>query len=240
MKTKEKQGSKLKNKGKLIGIISIAAALVIAVILLLATTVKANEPVDIIAVKTDVAQGKQITAEDIQTVTVSKYNLPTGVMEDMDSVLGKYATIPMKSGDYIFPSKLSASALGTDTQLADLEDGQLAVSFTVKSQAAGVANKLQAGDVIRLYSYDQVGGVKDYQELSFVQVISVSDSNGAEVNGGAEVSDTTYSSITIKATPEQAKKLIELENTTNIHASFLTRNAEAAQQLLEKQKALSE
>lgn len=238
MKTKEKQGRKLKNKDKLIGITSIAAALVIAVILLLVTTVKANEPVDIIAVKTDIAQGKQLTEEDIQTVTVSKYNLPESVINNKDSVLGKYATIPMKSGDYIFPSKLSASALGTDTQFADLEDGQLAVSFTVKSQAAGVANKLQAGDVIRLYSYDQIGGVKDYPELSFVQVISVSDSNGLEVNGGSNVSDTTYSSITIKATPEQAKRLIELENTTSIHVSFLTRNAETAQLLLDKQNAI--
>lgn len=239
MKQKQKAHSKIKNKSFFLGLAAIVLALIVAVALYMATTVKANDTVQVVSAKTDIAQGKQLTDADLELVTVSRYNLPGSVLENKEAVIGKYANLPMKAGDYVFSSKISQSALGTDTQLADLADGKLAISFTVKSQAAGVANKLQAGDVIRVYSYDQAGGVQDYKELSYVQVLSASDSTGAEVNSGAtETQDTTYSALTISATPEQAKKLILLENTNNIYVTFLTRNAETAAVLLDKQAGM--
>lgn len=225
-----KQKSKLKNKGRMIGFISIASALVLAIILFAVTAVTVNDTVEIVRAKADISCGKLIEETDIEVIKVNSYNLSDNVIKDTASVVGKYATLEMKSGDYVLSSKVSKSSLGTDTQLSNIPDGQVAVSFSVKSLASGLSNKLQAGDIIRIYSYD-ANGVQEHQELSYVQVISTSDASGKEADDGT----ATYSTITVSATTEQAKALIPLETAGTIYVTFITRNATNAQVLLEKQ-----
>lgn len=230
----KKVKSKLQSKGKLIGAISIFTALAIAIIFYGATAMTINDAVEVVRAKTDIVQGKAITDDDIELIKVSKYNLASNVITDKENVVGKFASVNMKTGDYIFTSKLSKTAMGTDTQLANLKDGQVAISFSVDSLAAGLSNKLQGGDVIRLYSYDSQTGVQEHPNLLYVSVLSVSDSTGAEANKDASTT-TAYATITISATPEQAKDVIHLENMGTIYVSFLTRNMETATQLLAKQ-----
>ena len=52
-------------------------------------------------------RGQVITVTDIEIAKVGAYNLPSGVITDGKSVIGKYAATDLYAGDYLFPEKLS-------------------------------------------------------------------------------------------------------------------------------------
>ena len=62
---------------------------------------------NIVRVVKDVKSGAQITKDMVQTVEVGGYNLPEDVIRQSETVVGKYASADLFSGDYILPEKIS-------------------------------------------------------------------------------------------------------------------------------------
>lgn len=67
---------------------------------------------------------------------------------------GTYAAASLMPGDYILPNKVSSSPLSSDPALYSIPDGMVAISVTTQTLATALSDKLQSGDIIRFYHYN--------------------------------------------------------------------------------------
>lgn len=232
------------NNRFLYGVLSIVLAAVIAFVGIPIVTRGTRGTQEIVRLKNRVARGAVISAEDLEVVTVGSYNLPDGIATTTDEVAGNYAAADLYPGDYVLPQKLSATPLSSDQSLNEIPDGKVAISITVQHLANGLSDKLQAGDIIRLYHYDNTEGflepVVDVPELHFLKVLSVTDSSGVDVDYSMPLAEDEEhrqtATITLLATPQQALLLTRFENEGVLHAALICRcNETLAKELLKRQ-----
>ena len=160
------------------GILSIVLAAVIAFIAIPAVTSKTSSTCGIARMKNAVPRGTLITTNDVELAEVGGFNLPDGVARQTQDVIGTYAATDLFPGDYILPEKVSSVPLSSDLSLNGIPDGMVAISITTQTLATALSDKLQGGDIIRLYHYDddnELEPVTDIPELRFVKVLSVTD-----------------------------------------------------------------
>ncbi|WP_444643134.1 Flp pilus assembly protein CpaB [Caproiciproducens sp. R1] len=222
------------------GIISLVLAATIAFIAIPTTISKTNGKTEIVRISQPVLKGAQLTDKDVELVEVGGYNLPTNIARAKEDVVGKYATADLAAGDYILASKVSFTPITSDIQLSNIPSGKVAISLTVKTLASGLSDKLQPNDIIRIYHFLDVA--EDVPELQFVKVLSVTDSKGVNVDNTQKPTEDEEkqqsATITVLASPEQAKVITGLENDGTCHVALITRNnSELASELLKKQDA---
>jgi len=220
------------------GVISIVLAVVIAFIAIPTVISKTNGKTEIARIAKSVERGALITKDDIEIVEVGSYNLPSNIAKKTDDVVGKYAAADLTPGDYILSSKISDTPISSDIQLSQISNGKVAISLSIKSLASGLSDKLRQGDIIRIYHF--VDFAVDVPELQFVKVLSVSDSKGFDVDNTKVPEDDEdkrqSTTLTILASPEQAKIITGLENEGVVHVALISRgNAKLAAELLGKQ-----
>lgn len=232
------------NSRFLYGILSILLAAIIAFIAIPTVTRKTNSKVEIVRITTALDRGDSITAKDVELVEVGGFNLPDNVATKLEDVIGTYAASSLYPGDYILSGKVSSTPLSSDLTLNAIPDGMVAISITVQSLAAGLSDKLQSGDIIRLYHYNDLSGtlnvVQDIPELKFVKVLSVSDSKGLDIDYTKQPEEDEEklqtATLTVQATPEQAMLLTQYENEGMLHVALISRGNEAlAKDLLNQQ-----
>ena len=227
------------------GILSIVLAAVIAFIAIPAVTSRTSSTCEIVRMKAAVARGTLITAEDLELVEVGGFNLPDSVARRMEDVAGTYAAADLYPGDYLLPEKVSSIPLSSDLSLNGIPDGMVAISVTTQTLATALSDKLQGGDIIRLYHYDDnvLEPVSDIPELRFVKVLSVSDSKGLDVDYTTPPEEDEErqqtATITVLATPEQAMLLTRYENEGILHVALISRgNEKLSGELLERQSEI--
>lgn len=232
------------NSRFLYGILSILLAAIIAFIAIPTVTRKTNSKVEIVRITTALDRGDSITAKDVELAEVGGFNLPDNVATKLEDVIGTYAASSLYPGDYILSGKVSSTPLSSDLTLNAIPDGMVAISITVQSLAAGLSDKLQSGDIIRLYHYNDLSGtlnvVQDIPELKFVKVLSVSDSKGLDIDYTKQPEEDEErlqtATLTVQATPEQAMLLTQYENEGMLHVALISRGNEAlAKDLLNQQ-----
>ena len=232
------------NSRFLYGILSILLAAIIAFIAIPTVTRKTNSKVEIVRITTALDRGDPITAKDVELAEVGGFNLPDNVATKLEDVIGTYAASSLYPGDYILSGKVSSTPLSSDLTLHAIPDGMVAISITVQSLAAGLSDKLQSGDIIRLYHYNDLSGtlnvVQDIPELKFVKVLSVSDSKGLDIDYTKQPEEDEErlqtATLTVQATPEQAILLTQYENEGMLHVALISRGNEAlAKELLNQQ-----
>jgi len=203
----------------------------------------ANETIPIVRVVQDVSKGELITAADVKLMRVGSYQLPDQIIQSDDQVIGQYATVDLKVDDYLFPSKLSPVPL--DAYLARLDGKKQALSISIKSLAAGLSGKLQAGDIISLIAADY-GDLRTTTlppELQYVEVLSVTASSGKDTQPASyeqpdESENELPSTLTVLVVPQQAILLSDIENKGKLHAALVYRgDPTTAQQFLDAQDA---
>lgn len=228
------------------GILSIVLAAVIAFIAIPAVTSKTNSTYEIVRIKTTVTRGTLITADDLEVVEVGGFNLPDSVARKIEDVAGTYAAADLYPGDYILPEKVSSIPLSSDPSLNGIPDGMVAISITTQTLATSLSDKLQGGDIIRLYHYDDsnmLDPVSDIPELRFIKILSVSDSKGLDVDYTTPPDEDEErqqtATITVLATPEQAILLTRFENEGILHVALISRgNEKLSKELLERQSEI--
>ena len=232
------------NSRFLYGILSILLAAIIAFIAIPTVTRKTNSKVEIVRITTALDRGDPITAKDVELAEVGGFNLPDNGATKLEDVIGTYAASSLDPGDYILSGKVSSTPLSSDLTLNAIPDGMVAISITVQSLAAGLSDKLQSGDIIRLYHYNDLSGtlnvVQDIPELKFVKVLSVSDSKGLDIDYTKQPEEDEErlqtATLTVQATPEQAILLTQYENEGMLHVALISRGNEAlAKELLNQQ-----
>ncbi|MBP3595295.1 MAG: pilus assembly protein CpaB [Lachnospiraceae bacterium] len=229
------------------GIFSIILAAIIAFIAVPAVSKQTNGTCEVVRMKQMVARGMQITAEDVEVVTVGEYNLPGSVAKKETDVVGIYAAADLYPGDYILAEKVSSTPVSSDPMLNEIPDGKVVLSITTQTLATALSDKLQDGDIVRLYHYneEEEEPVKDIPELRFIKVLSISDADGLDVdytkplNEDEEKQQTA--TITVLASPEQAMLLTRFENEGILHVALVSRgNAKLAEELLLRQEQVLE
>lgn len=229
------------NNRFLFGILSIVLAAVIAFVAIPTISRQTNGKEKIIRISEPVSRGDMITKEKVELVEVGGYNLPANIARTMDDVVGRYATADLAAGDYVLSSKISLAPISSDIQLSSIPSGKAAISLTVKTLASGLSDKLQSGDIIRIYHF--LDTAADVPELQFVKVLSVTSDDGINVDNSEKLKEDEEkrqtATITVLASPEQAKIITDFENDGTMHVALITRgNEQLASELLAQQDAI--
>jgi pilus assembly protein CpaB len=231
-----------------IGLVCIILSLVICFGLTPMFNNALKSKVQLVRVNTEIHKGDQITEKMLTMVETGGYNLPGNVVCRLEDVVGRYANADLYKGDYILESKLSDTPMLKNAYLSKLNGENLAISVSIKSFAAGLSGKLEAGDIVTLIASD-VGERREtlvLPELKYVEIIAATASSGADHDVQADVKDgdeqELASTITVLATPEQARLLAELEQTGKLHAALVFRgdSTQAGRFLEEQQRVLEE
>lgn len=232
------------NNRFIFGILSLVLAAVIAFVALPTIARQTNGKTEIVRITQPVLKGEQVTKENAEVVEVGGYNLPTNVAHSLDDVEGLYVTADLAAGDYILTSKVSSVPVSSDAALNDIPSGKVAISLTVKTLASGLSDKLQPNDIVRIYHFLETA--EEVPELRFVKVLSVTDSDGINVDNTKEPTEDEEpqqsATITVLASPEQARIITELENDGVAHVALISRNNDqlAEDLLAEQDKTLQE
>ena len=232
------------NNRFIFGILSLVLAAVIAFVALPTIARQTNGKTEIVRITEPVLKGEQISKENTEVVEVGGYNLPSNVAHSFKDVDGLYVTADLAAGDYILTSKVSSVPVSSDVALNDIPSGKVAISLTVKTLASGLSDKLQPGDIVRIYHF--LDTAKEIPELRFVKVLSVTDSDGINVDNAQEPTEyeekQQSATMTVLASPEQAKIITGLENDGIAHVALISRNNEklAEELLAEQDKTLQE
>jgi hypothetical protein len=80
-------------------------------------TVETEECRSVVRVKKGVLSGKQISGENLESVEVPVSSIPEGAIDSIDAIVGKYATIDMVMGEYVFDRMISSDAPAVDENL---------------------------------------------------------------------------------------------------------------------------
>lgn len=197
-------------------------------------------------VRTEIARGEQITPDMLEMVTVGAYNLPVNVLMQTGQITGRYALADLQKGDYVLSTKLSATPLAEFEYLTTLDGTKQAMSVTIKSFAAGLSGKLEAGDIVTLIASDY-GDRRETSlppELQYVYVLAATANSGYDKEyatadqARSEEERELPSTITVLVCPSQATLLADLEAKGKIHATLVYRGArEQAQAFLDAQDA---
>ena len=232
------------NNRFIFGILSLVLAAVIAFVALPTIARQTNGKTEIVRITQPVLKSEQVTKENAEVVEVGGYNLPTNVAHSLEDVEGLYVTADLAAGDYILTSKVSSVPVSSDAALNDIPSGKVAISLTVKTLASGLSDKLQPNDIVRIYHFLETA--EEVPELRFVKVLSVTDSDGINVDNTKEPTEDEEpqqsATITVLASPEQARIITELENDGVAHVALISRNNDklAYELLAEQDKTLQE
>ena len=229
----------MKNR-TIIGIVCIVLALIVTFGVAPLVNKMADNRTDIVRMKKDVDQGFLISEDDIEIVTVGSHGLASGTITKKEDVVGKFAACDLKVGDALFPSKLSNDSDSADDVFRTLNGEKQAISITISSFAGGLSGKLENGDIISLVIFEN-----DTHEatipagLTYVKVITTTTKDGFDKDEVTPNEDGTYelpTTVTLLVNPEQAKMLVEYENTGIIHADLVYRgDSKTAQKFLDAQ-----
>ena len=228
------------NNRFIFGILSLVLAAVIAFVALPTIARQTNGKAEIVRITQPVLKGEKITSDNAEVVEVGGYN----VAHSMEDVEGLYVTADLAEGDYILTSKVSSVPVSSDVALNDIPSGKVAISMTVKTLASGLSDKLQPNDIIRIYHFLETA--EEVPELRFVKVLSVTDSDGVNVDNTKEPTEDEErqqsATIPVLAAPEQARIITEMENDGVAHVALISRNNDQlAEELLAAQdKTLQE
>lgn len=231
----------MKNR-TIIGIVCIVVALIVTFAVAPLVNKLADSKVEIVRMANNVTQGHQISENDIEVVKVGGYNLPADVITEVKNVVGRFAATDLKAGDYLLPSKLTATSDKADDVFRTLNGDKQAISITIQTFAGGLSGKLQNGDIVQLIVYQNEkteailpGG------LTYVRVVTTTTAEGTDKDELTVNEDGTYelpSTVTLLVNRAQAKMLVEYENNGVIHADLVYRGDEkTAQKFLDAQDA---
>lgn len=207
-----------------------------------------DQKVTIVMAKEYISKGSEIQASMLTEYKMSKGDIPYGQGEYYDAINSSgnggraffpsdgekmYASCDIYPNDMITPSKASAAYPYSDMEIRTLDNNHYAVTANVSSLAAGVAGKVRSGDILTLIIYSGSDVFID-SYLNYVKVISVSNSEAADINDSTE-SDRNHipSVITFEVTLEQAMYIAKYNNSNGIHYALAARaDTDKAAQLL--------
>lgn len=242
----------LKNR-LIIGCICIILAFALGFIGVPFITKVTSDKIQVVVASKDISKGALLTEDMFRIVEMSVGDLPYMRSELYSAISGKndecifnvnssvpyYAAVEISANDFVSRKKVTGEIPYKNKELRDLVDDEYAVSIAVSSLDASVSGKIRANDVVTLLV---VGGKSAepkavvYDQLKYMEVISVSTRDGVDVK--TETSEELPTYVTLRCNLEQAQILAQLNADYKIHLAFAAHStSERAAALLESQKA---
>jgi pilus assembly protein CpaB len=225
-------------------------------------TEKTKETIKVVRVSDDVPKDTLIQQNMLTVTEIGGFNVPKDVITDPKAIVGKYSSVDLLKTDNLVASKFKDDKSMPDQFLYNM-NGKTAISVSVKTLAAGLSGKLMPGDVVSILVYSKdtqeysegqgyipsKGKVMDYPNLEFLEVGAVTNSkaqdtdqvmkNQDKANSSSSTDTIIPTTVTLLASKEQARELVDAENSGNIHVVFRGRDREA-EKLLELNKGQNE
>lgn len=223
----------MKNR-TILGVICTALALVIMFVVAPYFNAMSSNDVECVRLKSDVLRGTQITAAHLEVVSIPSYAIPEGAYKSASDIVGKYATSQLYEGDYLTPGKLSTVSIAAADVLANIGEGQVAISVPITSFAGSLSGKLENGDVVRFWvrSEDEDGEAIVPKELQWVKIVTTTTGSGIDKDQIIVNEDGSFSmpsTVTVVVSEAQAKKLVEY-STESMYLTLVYRGNEVQTQ----------
>lgn len=230
----------LKNKYVIFAVCLILSG-IIAFVIVPTSNESLSGAVEIVRVSKQIEKNTVISDDMLEYATVIPMGLPDDIIKEKQAIIGKVAAVTLLPQDNLIPQKFTETYSITNKELYNMDNpNNLAVSISVKTLAASMSGKLLPGDVVSLYGFNTENkSLVLYDDLIYVEVLAITNSKAEDLdkrtaNSESDTSDVVIpSTITLSVNRTQAKELVELENTANIHAVFVGRG-EKSQGLLTK------
>ena len=230
----------LKNKYVIFAICLILSG-IIAFVIVPTSNESLSGAVEIVRVSKQIEKNTIISDDMLEYATVIPMGLPDDIIKEKQAIIGKVAAVTLLPQDNLVPQKFTDTYSITNKELYNMDNpNNLAVSISVKTLAASMSGKLLPGDVVSLYGFSlENKSLVLYDDLIYVEVLAITNSKAEDLdkrtaNSESDTSDVVIpSTITLSVNRTQAKELVELENTANIHVVFVGRG-EKSQGLLTK------
>lgn len=235
MKQKKSSGSHPVGNRTVVGIICIVVALAICFGIAPLVNRLSDGKTEIVRLIKDVPAGATIAESDIEVVEVGSYNLPSAVIKDKNSVIGKCALVNLSTGEYILPTKIANDINNTQSILESLDTEHKAISISIGSFALGFSGKLETGDIVSILVYDdEEDKMFTPTELTYVKVITTTTSNGIDKENIEDTSQPV--TVTLLVNAKQAEVLAYYEQHGDMHIVLEYRgDAETAEKYLDAQ-----
>ena len=229
----------MKNR-TIIGIVCIVLALVVTFAVAPLVNKLSDSRTDIVRLKSDIVQGHMIQESDIEVVTVGSTGLPTNIITKKEAVVGKFAACDLKANTDLLQSMISDKSDSADDVFHTLAGNKQAISITISSFAGGLSGKLENGDIVSLVIFEnETNKATIPGGLTYVKVITTTTQKGFDKDEVTPNEDGTYelpTTVTLLVNPEQAKLLVQYENTGVMHANLVYRgDSKEAQKFLDVQ-----
>lgn len=214
-----------------IGILSMAAALLIVFVGMPLAEKMSFRTVNVAVLTTDVSVGQLISENNFKICEMAAKNLPKNYISNSSGIVGRYAAMPMISGEIVVNDKISANVPGENPYLRELPEGQVAISVNINSFAGSLSGKLRQGDIIQIFSVsnESTEAIAD-NDLNALIVLAVTNSEAEDLSDGIATDDKKIATVTVLANEEQAKKLAALGTNSTLYAALVRRGGEATEQ----------
>ena len=207
----------------------------IAFVLVPSGNKQSAEMIDVVKATCVIEKNTVITNEMLTVKQYPKNTQPDSVITDKERIIGKVAAYTILPEDNLIPQKFTDLKSITNMEFYEMNGGEkLAVSLTIPNLAAGVSAKLLPGDVVSVYGFtNETKELKTYDDLMYVEVIAVTNSSAEDLssrtaNGDSDTTDKVIpAAVTFSVNRNQARELIEIENTAAVHLAFVGRGAES-------------
>lgn len=190
-----------------------------------------TDSVDVVKVTRKVEENTQITEDMLEIKQLPKSAVTDNTIFDKAEIIGKIANVTLLPEDNLVKEKFTDIKSAADNALYKTDSpNRRAISVTVSSLASSVSGKIMPGDVVSVYGFlNDTKQLAEYEDLEYLEVIGVSNSNAEELSERSSDSETDSSdklipaTVTLSVNQNQARELVILENTGSIHIVFAGR-----------------
>jgi pilus assembly protein CpaB len=174
-----------------------------------------HETVDIVVAKTDIAAGSKLNREVLAVRKIPVDFAQSGSLrpEDFSRVNGKAIAYDIRGGEMIMWSQMESQRAPTFS--ARLMPGQRAITVVV-DEINSISGMLEPGDLIDLmFAVDQNG---QKVVLPLLQSVTVMATGQRVVDDPKSGEKAQFATVTLNATPDQAKNIIIARETGKLTA----------------------
>ena len=230
----------MKNR-TVIGAICMAMAIVVTFLVAPIVNKLSSDTTEVIRLSSDIKQGVQITSDNLETVNVKLDSVPSGIINDPEQIIGKYAASALYAGDYLTNAKLAGEPNSASDVFASLDGSKLAVSVTINTFASGLSGKLENGDIVSIIVTDKENELTVIPDaLKYLKVITTTTAGGIDQDSIIKNEDGSYevpSTVTLLVNEEQARLLAQYEADAALTVALVYRGtAENAKKFLDIQE----
>lgn len=168
--------------------------------------------VNVVVASTEIPAGATITADALKTIEVPGAYVSSGAVSSTEDFVGKTALTRIDSGSQLTYSSV-AGGRNTSSLANSLEPGYKAVTISVDS-VQGFSGMLRAGDTVDVLTTSSTLGGSGMERITGSALVIALDGNlYTEATGGttalgttgsSDSSSTSYTSITLEVTPNEA------------------------------------